>query len=49
MKPGFSAQDKVREGLTAALDRKAAAVLVFNLVDLTTMADYFVLSTAGSD
>lgn len=49
MKPGFSAQDKVREGLTAALDRKASAVLVFNLVDLTTMADYFVLSTAGSD
>jgi ribosome-associated protein len=33
----------------AALDRKAAAVLVFNLTDLTTMADYFVLSTASSD
>jgi len=49
LKPGFSAQDKVREGLTAALDRKAAAVLVFNLTDLTTMADYFVLSTASSD
>jgi ribosome-associated protein len=49
LKPGFSSQDKVREGLTAALDRKAAAVLVFNLTDLTTMADYFVLSTAGSD
>ena len=49
MTPGFSAQDKVREGLTAALDRKAAAVLVFNLTDLTTMADYFVLSTANSD
>ncbi len=49
MKPGFSAQDKVREGLTAALDRKAAAVLVFNLTELTTMADYFVLSTASSD
>jgi hypothetical protein len=25
LKPGFSSQDKVREGLTAALDRKAAA------------------------
>jgi ribosome-associated protein len=49
LKPGFSAQDKVREGLTAALDRKASAVLVFNLTELTTMADYFVLSTAGSD
>lgn len=49
MTPGLSSQDKVREGLTAALDRKAAAVLVFNLVDLTTMADYFVLSTAHSD
>ena len=49
MKPGFSSQDKVREGLTAALDRKAAAVLVFNLTELTTMADYFVLSTARSD
>jgi ribosome-associated protein len=47
--PGLSSQDKVREGLTAALDRKAAAVLVFNLIDLTTMADYFVLSTARSD
>jgi len=35
--------------LTAALDRKASAVLVFNLTDLTTLADYFVLSTAGSD
>ena len=49
MKPGFSSQDKVREGLTAALDRKAAAVLVFNLTELTTMAEYFVLSTARSD
>ena len=49
MTPGFSSQDKVREGLTAALDRKASAVLVFNLIDLTTMADYFVLSTAASD
>ncbi len=49
MKPGFSAQDKVREGLTAALDRKASAVLVFNLTELTTMADYFVLSTARND
>ena len=46
---GLSATEKVREGLTAALDRKAAAVLVFNLTDLTTMADYFVLSTARSD
>ncbi len=44
-----SATEKVREGLTAALDRKAAAVLVFNLTELTTMADYFVLSTASSD
>ena len=49
MTPELSARDKVREGLTAALDRKAAAVLVFNLTELTTMADYFVLSTAGSD
>jgi ribosome-associated protein len=49
LKPGFSSQDKVREGLTAALDRKAAAVLVFNLTDLSTMADYFVLSTAAND
>jgi ribosome-associated protein len=49
LKPGLTSQQKVREGLTAALDRKAAAVLVFNLVDLTPMADYFVLSTAASD
>jgi ribosome-associated protein len=45
----LSARDKVREGLTAALDKKAAAILVFNLTELTTMADYFVLSTASSD
>lgn len=45
----LSARDKVREGLSAALDKKASAVLVFNLTELTTMADYFVLSTAGSD
>jgi ribosome-associated protein len=44
-----TSQEKVREGLTAALDRKASAVLVFNLTELTTMADYFVLSTASSD
>jgi ribosome-associated protein len=45
----LSSRDKVREGLSAALDRKASAVLVFNLTELTTMADYFVLSTAGND
>jgi len=45
----LSARDKVREGLSAALDKKADAVLVFNLTELTTMADYFVLSTARSD
>ena len=44
-----TSQEKVREGLTAALDRKAAAVLVFNLTELTTLADYFVLTTANSD
>jgi len=44
-----TSQEKVREGLTAALDRKASAVLVFNLTELTTMADYFVLTTANSD
>ncbi|MBC8647660.1 MAG: ribosome silencing factor [Thermoanaerobaculia bacterium] len=45
----MSSQEKVREGLTAALDRKAAAVLVFNLTEVTTLADYFVLCTANSD
>lgn len=49
MKAALSARDKVREGLSAALDRKASAVLVFNLTELTTLADYFVLSTAVSD
>ena len=49
MKADLSARDKVREGLSAALDKKASAVLVFNLTELTTMADYFVLSTANSD
>ena len=47
--PQLSATEKVREGLTAALDRKAAAVLVFNLTELTTLTDYFVLTTARSD
>jgi ribosome-associated protein len=45
----LSARDRVREGLSAALDKKASAVLVFNLTELTSMADYFVLSTANSD
>lgn len=49
MTANLTSQGKVREGLTAALDRKASAVLVFNLTELTTMADYFVLSTASSD
>ena len=49
MKQSLSSRDKVREGLSAALDRKASAVLVFNLTELTTMADYFVLSTASND
>ena len=49
MKERLSSRDKVREGLSAALDRKASAVLVFNLTELTTMADYFVLSTANND
>ncbi len=49
MKAALSARDKVREGLSAALDHKASAVLVFNLTELTTLADYFVLSTAASD
>ena len=48
MTASLSARDKVREGLSAALDKKAAAVLVFNLTGLTTLADYFVLSTASS-
>jgi len=45
----LTSTEKVREGLTAALNRKAAAVLVFNLTELTIMTDYFVLSTANSD
>ena len=49
MTADHTSQEKVREGLTAALDRKASAVLVFNLTELTSMADYFVLSTANSD
>ena len=49
MTADHTSQEKVREGLTAALERKASAVLVFNLTELTTMADYFVLSTASSD
>ena len=49
MKAPLSTRDKVREGLSAALDKQAAAVLVFNLTELTTMAEYFILSTARSD
>jgi ribosome-associated protein len=39
----------VREGISAALDKKAADLLVLNLSEISSFADYFVLCTATSE
>ena len=39
----------VREGVSAALEKKAADLLVLNLSEISSFADYFVLCTASSE
>ncbi len=39
----------LKKGVAALLDKKAEKLVVLNLQGLTSMADYFVLATAGSD
>ncbi len=39
----------LKRGVAALLDKKAEKLVVLNLQGLTSMADYFVLATAGSD
>jgi ribosome-associated protein len=46
---GGLTEQRVREGVCAALGRKAADLLVLNVQGLTSMADYFVICTASSD
>lgn len=40
---------QLKKGVAALLDKKAEKLVVLNLQGLTTMSDYFVLATAGSD
>ena len=39
----------LKKGVAALLDKKAEKLVVLNLQGLTTISDYFVLATAGSD
>jgi ribosome-associated protein len=39
----------VQEGVSAALEKKAARLLVLNLSEISSFADYFVICSAGSD
>lgn len=41
--------EQLKKGVAALLDKKAEKLVVLNLQGLTTMSDYFVLATAGSD
>jgi ribosome-associated protein len=40
---------QLKRGVAALLDKKAEKLVVLNLQGLTTIADYFVLATAGSN
>jgi ribosome-associated protein len=46
--PG-SSERIVQEGVSAALEKKAAALLVLNLGEISSFADYFVICTATSE
>jgi ribosome-associated protein len=46
--PG-SAEGIVQEGVAAALEKKAAGLLVLNLSEISSFADYFVICTASSE
>lgn len=44
-----SPEDLTREGVAAALEKKASDLLVLNLSGISSFADYFVICSAGSD
>ncbi len=45
----LSAEDLAREGVSAALDKKGADLLVLNLSGISSFADYFVICSATSE
>ena len=44
-----SADDIARDGVAAALEKKASDLYVLNLSDISSFADYFVICSAGSE
>jgi ribosome-associated protein len=45
----LTAEDLAREGVAAALDKKASDLLVLNLAEISSFADYFVICSAASE
>jgi ribosome-associated protein len=45
----MSAEETAREGVAVALEKKAADLLVLNLSEISSFADYFVICSVGSD
>ena len=45
----LSADDSARLGVSAALDKKGADLLVLNLSEISSFADYFVICSASSE
>lgn len=45
----LTASELAREGVAAALDKKASDLLVLNLADISSFADYFVICSASSE
>jgi ribosome-associated protein len=49
LKAAMSVERLAKEGVAAALDKKAGDLLVLNLSGLTSIADYFVICSASSE
>ncbi len=49
MKTASSIEALTRAGVDAALDKKASDLLVLNLSGVSSIADYFVICSAGSE
>lgn len=45
----LSAEESARRGVSAALDKKGADLLVLNLSEISSFADYFVICSASSE
>ena len=45
----MSAEETAREGVAAALEKKASDLLVLNLAKISSFADYFVICSVGND